>query len=104
MILPTKVALSPAVDYPQIEPPNTYNMLSTLNRSLLSTTVRIGGKRAPLVNNIISSRCLSSAATTEDAPVDPMEVFDSIDTNGDGVLSKDEFRVAVEKMHYVSSF
>jgi len=29
-----------------------------------------------------------------------MEVFDSIDTNGDGVLSKDEFRVAVEKMHY----
>ena len=78
-------------------------MLSTLNRSLLSTTVRIGGKRAPLVN-IISSRCLSSTATTEDAPVDPMEVFDSIDTNGDGVLSKDEFRVAVEKMHYVSSF
>ena len=79
-------------------------MLSTLNRSLLSTTGRIGGKRAPLVNNIISSRCLSSTATTEDAPVDPMEVFDSIDTNGDGVLSKDEFRVAVEKMHYVSSF
>lgn len=80
-------------------------MLSTLNRSLLSTTGRIGGKRAHLVNNIIvSSRCLSSAATTEDAPVDPMEVFDSIDTNGDGVLSKDEFRVAVEKMHYVSSF
>ena len=77
-------------------------MLSTLNRSLLSTTVRFGGKKAPLVN-IISSRCLSSStATTEDAPVDPMEVFDSIDTNGDGVLSKDEFRVAVEKMHYVS--
>ena len=77
-------------------------MLSTLNRSLLSTTVRIGGKRTPLANVILSSRCQSSTAATEDAPVDPMEVFDSIDTNDDGVLSKDEFRVAVEKMHYVS--
>jgi len=37
-----------------------------------------------------------------DETVDPMEVFDSIDTNGDGVLSKEEFQQAVEKMHYVS--
>ena len=29
-----------------------------------------------------------------------MAVFDSIDTNGDGVLSKEEFSMAVEKMHY----
>ena len=33
-----------------------------------------------------------------------MEVFDSIDTNGDGVLSKEEFKQAVEKMHYVSLY
>jgi hypothetical protein len=29
-----------------------------------------------------------------------MHVFDIIDTNGDGVLSRDEFKSAVEKMHY----
>lgn len=31
---------------------------------------------------------------------DPMEVFDEIDTNGDGVLSRDEFKIAVEQMNY----
>ena len=68
-------------------------MLSTLNRSLISTTRITSGKRA------IVARYLSADATA----TSPMEIFDSIDTNGDGVLSKDEFRIAVEKMHYVSS-
>ena len=43
-----------------------------------------------------------SSKSRGDETVDPMEVFDSIDTNGDGVLSKEEFQQAVEKMHYVS--
>ncbi len=42
------------------------------------------------------------SSKSKDDAVDPMEVFDSIDTNGDGVLSKEEFMQAVEKMHYVS--
>ena len=65
-------------------------MLSTaLNRSLLQAA-RSSGRTAVV-----------RSMTTVDA-VDPMEVFDQIDTNGDGVLSKEEFKDAVEKMHYVS--
>lgn len=72
-------------------------MLSTLNRSLISTARITSGKRA------IVARYLSADATATSDEADPMEIFDQIDTNGDGVLSKDEFRIAVEKMHYVSS-
>ena len=73
-------------------------MLSTLNRSLISTARIASGKRA------IVARYLSAAdATATSDEADPMEIFDQIDTNGDGVLSKDEFLIAVEKMHYVSS-
>lgn len=47
------------------------------------------------------ARYLSADATaTSGDEADPMEIFDSI---SDGVSSKDEFRIAVEKMHYVSS-
>ena len=42
------------------------------------------------------------SSSSKDESVDPMEVFDSIDTNGDGVLSKQEFQEAVQKLHYVS--
>eukprot|EP01083_Nonionella_stella_P055506 146398_1 len=69
-------------------------MLSTLNRSLISTARITSGKRA------IVARYLSADATANSDEADPMEIFDQIDTNGDGVLSKDEFRIAVEKMHY----
>lgn len=65
-------------------------MLSTLNRSLLSTARMSRGK--------IAIRSLS-ASTVDEAPTDAMDIFDSIDTNGDGVLSKEEFQIAVEKMH-----
>ena len=66
-------------------------MLSTLNRSLLSTARMSGRKIA------IATRSLSTSTSTE--PTDAMDIFDSIDTNGDGVLSKEEFQIAVEKMH-----
>ncbi len=42
------------------------------------------------------------SSSSKDETVDPMEVFDSIDTNGDGVFSKQEFQEAVQKLHYVS--
>mmetsp|Transcript_26684 Transcript_26684/g.55881 ORF Transcript_26684/g.55881 Transcript_26684/m.55881 type:complete len:328 (-) Transcript_26684:181-1164(-) len=42
----------------------------------------------------------AGSSAKDDEQADPMEVFDSIDTNGDGVLSRDEFQVAVEKMNY----
>jgi len=70
-------------------------MLSTLNRSLLSTARMSGRKIA-----IATTRSLStSTSTVESEPTDAMDIFDSIDTNGDGVLSKEEFQIAVEKMH-----
>ena len=68
-------------------------MLSTLNRSLLSTARMSGRKIA------IATRSLSTSTSTADEPTDAMDIFDSIDTNGDGVLSKEEFQIAVEKMH-----
>jgi len=49
---------------------------------------------------IATTRSLStSTSTVESEPTDAMDIFDSIDTNGDGVLSKEEFQIAVEKMH-----
>ena len=69
-------------------------MLSTLNRSLLSTARMSGRKIAT------ASRSLSTSTSIVDSePTDAMDIFDSIDTNGDGVLSKEEFQIAVEKMH-----
>lgn len=77
-------------------------MLSTaLNRSLLNAA-RSGGKRA-IVRTLSTVEVDASKVTDGKGHVDPMQVFDQIDTNGDGVLSKEEFQVAVEKMHYVSS-
>lgn len=70
---------------------------STFTRAAL-TAARSGSKMS-------LPRCLSTVeveSKSKDGAVDPMEVFDSIDTNGDGVLSKEEFQQAVEKMHYVS--
>lgn len=67
-------------------------MLSTLNRSLISTARITSGKRA------IVARYLSADATATSDEADPMEIFE-----WRGVLCKDEFRIAVEKMHYVSS-
>ena len=69
-------------------------MLSTLNRSLLSTA-RMSGRNIA----IATRRSLSTSTPTVDEPTDAMDIFDSIDTNGDGVLSKEEFQIAVEKMH-----
>lgn len=66
-------------------------MSTALNRSLMAA-VHSSGKRS-------IARCLSTAEV-ESKTVDPMEVFDSIDTNKDGVLSKEEFRIAVDKMNY----
>ena len=78
---------------------------STFNRAAFAAARNNGGKK-------MMPRCLStvemdskkgfSSSSSKDETVDPMEVFDSIDTNGDGVLSKEEFKMAVEKMHYVS--
>jgi hypothetical protein len=48
-------------------------------------------------------RYFASVTTTSgDASTqgDPMEIFDMIDTNKDGILSKEEFRSAVSMMHY----
>ena len=75
---------------------------STFNRALFAAA-RNGGKKS------LPFRCLSTiegdpkvASKSSNKEVDPMEVFDSIDTNGDGVLSREEFAAAVEKMNYVS--
>lgn len=74
-------------------------MLSTaLNRSLMAAA-RSSGKKA-MARSLSTVDAESSKVTDSKGHVDPMQVFDQIDTNGDGVLSKDEFRVAVEKMNY----
>ena len=75
-------------------------MMSTaLNRSLMAA-VRNSGKKS--MSRYLSTVEVDANSKAKDS-VDPMEIFDSIDTNGDGVLSKEEFQVAVEKMHYVSN-
>eukprot|EP00567_Pseudictyota_dubia_P017567 CAMPEP_0197451478 /NCGR_PEP_ID=MMETSP1175-20131217/29012_1 /TAXON_ID=1003142 /ORGANISM="Triceratium dubium, Strain CCMP147" /LENGTH=336 /DNA_ID=CAMNT_0042984207 /DNA_START=200 /DNA_END=1210 /DNA_ORIENTATION=+ len=74
-------------------------MLSTaLNRSLMAAA-RGSGKRAA-ARYLSTVEVESSKVTDSKGRVDPMQVFDQIDTNGDGVLSRDEFKVAVEKMNY----
>ena len=69
-------------------------MLSTLNRSLLSTA-RMSGRKIAIATRSLST----STSTVDEQPTDAMDIFDSIDTNGDGVLSKEEFQIAVKKMH-----
>ena len=79
---------------------------SALNRSLLAAA-RSNGKKAIVAatRRSMSTVDIDSAQVTDKTGhVDPMQVFDAIDTNGDGVLSKDEFKVAVDKMNYVSVF
>ena len=68
---------------------------STLPQSILSASRACSRRKAVAA---VVPRLLSSDASR--GHVDPMAVFDSIDTNGDGVLSKEEFSMAVEKMHY----
>ena len=76
-------------------------MLSTaLNRSLV-VAARSSGKKT--IRSLSTIEIESSNATDSKGHVDPMQIFDKIDTNSDGVLSKEEFRIAIEKMHYVSS-
>eukprot|EP01083_Nonionella_stella_P228846 810665_1 len=60
---------------------------------------RGGGKRTT-TRYMSNVEMETSKVTDTKGRVDPMQVFDRIDTNGDGVLSKAEFRTAVEKMHY----
>jgi Ca2+-binding EF-hand superfamily protein len=77
---------------------------STFNRAAFAAARNYGGKKMPrcLSTVQIDSKQGFSSSSKENETVDPMEVFDSIDTNGDGVLSKEEFKMAVEKMHFVS--
>ena len=77
---------------------------STFNRAAFAAARNCGGKKMPrcLSTVQIDSKQGFSSGSSNEETVDPMEVFDSIDTNGDGVLSKEEFKMAVEKMHFVS--
>ena len=43
---------------------------------------------------------MARAKYAQEPDADPMEVFDAIDTNGDGVLSREEFATAVDMMNY----
>jgi len=69
-------------------------MIAALNRSLMAVA-RSDGKKLPK----LLPRVMSTNSKDEDE-VDPMKIFEQIDKNNDGVLSKEEFKSAVEKMHY----
>jgi len=57
----------------------------------------------------LSSSCRAISSTAQRlnmyqpltvAEADPMKIFDEIDVNGDGAISREEFRQAVERMKY----
>lgn len=62
---------------------------------LAKTTTSLRASLSTAANNAPPTK-----SKKDDKHVDPMEVFDQIDTNGDGVLSRDEFSIAVEKLNY----
>lgn len=74
-------------------------MLSTTFTRAALTAARSGSKKSMsrFMSTVeVESKGFSSSSKGKDETVDPMEVFDSIDTNGDGVLSKEEFQQAVK--------
>lgn len=75
---------------------------STFIRATVNAAARNGSKKSPRYLSTIETDSKGFSSKTSDEIVDPMEIFDSIDANGDGVLSRQEFAVAVEKMHFVS--
>ena len=49
---------------------------------------------------VVATTTRGMSTVTEMENVDPMEVFDSMDTDKNGVIDKQEFKVAVKKMHF----
>lgn len=87
--------------------------LSCTSSSSNSSIINAGGSRRHLANLLDRAQALrqqgeeriqrvdaaATAAQEGKAVVDPIDaVFDEIDTNGDGVLTREEFHIAVEKM------
>lgn len=48
----------------------------------------------------VAPRCCDMYSSLKIPEADPMKIFDQMDTNGNGVISRDEFKQAVELMHY----
>ena len=93
IIILTRVQLQKSKTITMTSLPNLFLRQSLLHKSKLSSFRAAAG-----VTRIVTRTNMDGGLAGKD--LDPLRIFDEVDTNGDGVISKDEFVQALNRLNY----